>query len=110
MAATELAENSSLTPNRAHHSNPPARSLRSDRCGRHRAIRLCVFLRRMLEPPTGENAVPRSRLFPPAKRLPVRDLLSRLQCSRGLAGAILSAELGVGPLGPADSTALLFAA
>src|SRR5882724_7998328 len=93
MAATALAKNSSLTPNRAHHSNPPAQSLRWDRYGRRRAIRLRVFLRRMPEPPAGENAVPRSRLFPPAKRLPAYDSLLRLQCSRGLAGSEVRPDL-----------------
>ncbi len=41
----------------------------------------------------GENAAPRSRLFPPAKRLPVYDSLSRLQCSRGLAGSAVRPDL-----------------
>ena len=42
-----------------------------------------------VEPPTGENAAPRSRLFPPAKRLQAFDSLSRLQCSRDPAGSAM---------------------
>src|SRR6267378_6859864 len=49
----------------------------------------------MPEPPTGENAATRSRPFPPAKRLPVRDSLSRLQCSRGVAGSAVRLDLPI---------------
>src|SRR6476659_7033664 len=47
----------------------------------------------MPAPPTAENAAPRSRLFPPAKRLQAFGSLSRLQCSRGLAGSATRPDL-----------------
>src|SRR6266550_3955231 len=47
----------------------------------------------MPEPQADENAAPRSRLFPPAKRLQAYDSLSRLQCSQGLAGSAVRLDL-----------------
>src|SRR5436189_5524795 len=92
--ATGLVENSpSLTPNRARYSSLSAQSPRQDRCDRRRAIRLPVSLRRMPEPQADENAAPRSRLFPPAKRLPAHESLLHLQCSRGLAGSEMRLDL-----------------
>src|SRR3954468_23828266 len=47
----------------------------------------------MLQPPTDENAARRSRLFGPAKRLPVHDSLSRLKCRRALGGSAVPPDL-----------------
>src|SRR6266480_1289629 len=79
--------------NPARHSNWPTLCLRSDHYDRRRAIRSRVFSRHTPEPRAGENAVPRFRLFPPAKRLLARAALFRLPCCRDPVGSATQPDL-----------------